>query len=1028
MPTYSAEHIVKPGDWLKVTHPASPGVKPKVVFVRIKSIDKDLISNPNNTAATNNTDTFKLDIINNLTQKRNLNWHNCYSFGNGVESNRIGDTFNTMTITPGVKASTIFEDYKEEHRKYGLIYSGIYNDNSGINNLNQFVQAEKITKDVNPSYGSIQKLHARDTDLITLCEDKVLRIMANKDAVYNADGNSQLTATENVLGQTVPFVGEYGISKNPESFVSEAYRSYFTDKQRGAVMRLSRDGLTPISDHGMRDWFRDNLSTSRVNLLGDDILTSESNWDLYSSSNVKIENGQAIIGYYNNDINSNKYGKVARLRKENVFEVGKKYRIYIETGVHSGFTKETTGEKRQLFLSWTEEVGSARGAMKSIGGTDQDNAVIYREFIAPGKHLTIHQYQVNGRHDFDVNNNTTIEPEEMNLSGYTTLGGTLQTIRDWVNSERIAAGAPDSNSNGIPDNNDYNNQNWFYGAIVPITRLEIEEVKEEPVLIGSYDDRQDEYNLTIHSSNPTTVTFREDVKGWVSFKSFTPENALSCANDYFTIKNGMLYQHHVQGINNNTFYGNYTNSSLNVILNNTPGSIKSFHTLDYEGSDSRVEGIRNINVDSVIYTGSSTQPDGKYFYFTNEEWNTLLEIIKPDSGVLSNGGLWATSQIDIKQYRNNILIKTGPIKIWNDPLGGGIHGRWNASAGYGQRGDWQVGDVITTEQQEKTVNHFNSMPKDGWYISDFTTDKDKGSLPEFIEKEGKWFNYIKGVETDGNAHYVDEYTNFGDFDIQGIGIIDEIDGNDITFTDAINSSLQKGDCLYYEKPSEVLGPELVVNGRFDDDSDGWGGQGARDFTTNPGSVIIGDNTATYSAISQDDILTIGKEYEIKFEILDTSNPGGSWPYLSINNNDGNATYSDNYHYIANDFGSFIYKWKANVTKLELYASGQPVYAKTIEIDNVSVKEFMTGDVLGFTRLEANNLQKVGIVTSLSNNTVTVDSSGIVPSEQDYVLFVKNQVVNKTSLKGYYANVKFENNSKRDAEIFSVGSEITESSK
>ena len=234
--------------------------------------------------------------------------------------------------------------------------------------------------------------------------------------------------------------------------------------------------------------------------------------------------------------------------------------------------------------------------------------------------------------------------------------------------------------------------------------------------------------------------------------------------------------------------------------------------------------------------------------------------------------------------------------------------------------------------------------------------------------------------------------------------------------------------MYYERPSEVLGPELVANGTFDDGSDDWGGQGARDFTTNPGSVIIGDNTATYSAISQDDILTIGKEYEIRVEILDTSNPGGSWPYLSINNNDGNATYSDNYHYIANDVGSFTYRWKANVTKLELYASGHPVYAQTMEIDNISVKEFMTGDVLGFTRLEADNLQKVGIVTGLSNNTVTVDSSGVIPSEQDYVLFVKNQVVNKTSLKGYYANVKFENNSKRDAKIFSIGSEVTESSK
>ena len=72
-----------------------------------------------------------------------------------------------------------------------------------------------------------------------MCEDKVLKILANKDAVFNADGNTNLTATENVLGQTIPFSGEFGISTNPESFASENYRAYFTDKVRGKVLRLS---------------------------------------------------------------------------------------------------------------------------------------------------------------------------------------------------------------------------------------------------------------------------------------------------------------------------------------------------------------------------------------------------------------------------------------------------------------------------------------------------------------------------------------------------------------------------------------------------------------------------------------------------------------------------------------------------------------------------------------------------------------------------------------------------------------------
>ena len=198
--------------------------------------------------------------------KIGLNWFNCWSFGNGVESNRIGDAYNKAYLANGAKASsTLDQEYVEDNRGYGLIYSGIYNSTPGINNLNQFITAEKITKDINPVYGSIQKLHARSTadgDLIVLCEDRVLKILSEKDALYNADGNPQLIASNNVLGQAMPFSGNFGISKNPESFASDSYRIYFTDKIRGAVVRLSKDGLTPISNHGMKDWFNDNLRLS----------------------------------------------------------------------------------------------------------------------------------------------------------------------------------------------------------------------------------------------------------------------------------------------------------------------------------------------------------------------------------------------------------------------------------------------------------------------------------------------------------------------------------------------------------------------------------------------------------------------------------------------------------------------------------------------------------------------------------------------------------------------------------------------
>jgi hypothetical protein len=241
---------------------------------------------------------FKLDRNVDPSLQVGLGWNNCYSFGDGVESNSVRDEFSEMKVSNGARASaTIQEDYKEENRKNGLIYSGIYNSNNSVNNTNQFIAAEKITKDLNPTYGSIQKLFARSTDLIALCEDRVLKILANKDALFNADSNTNLVASQNVLGQSMPFVGDYGISKNPESFAFDSFRAYFTDRERGAVLRLSMDGLTPISDAGMQDYFKDNLK-NYTKLLGTyDIDKQEYNLTLSQKATENIiNNGSFGVG------------------------------------------------------------------------------------------------------------------------------------------------------------------------------------------------------------------------------------------------------------------------------------------------------------------------------------------------------------------------------------------------------------------------------------------------------------------------------------------------------------------------------------------------------------------------------------------------------------------------------------------------------------------------------------------------------------------------------------------------------------
>ena len=177
-----------------------------------------------------------------------------------VEESRIRGGFNNTEVGYGVRAFLRKDTNDQRHRFNSMIYSGVFNSLTEVNNTNVFPTGEPITKSVDPYYGSIQKLHTLDNNLAILQENKVSRALIDKDEIYSAEGGGTLTSSNSVIGQVTPYVGEYGISKNPESFAYFGYRRYFTDKYRNAVMRLSRDGLTEISQYGMKDFFRDKLS------------------------------------------------------------------------------------------------------------------------------------------------------------------------------------------------------------------------------------------------------------------------------------------------------------------------------------------------------------------------------------------------------------------------------------------------------------------------------------------------------------------------------------------------------------------------------------------------------------------------------------------------------------------------------------------------------------------------------------------------------------------------------------------------
>lgn len=189
---------------------------------------------------------------------------NCISYGNGVESYKIRDSVKGKPITLGNRAlSNSEEEFSEVRRFADLTYSGVINDETNVNKLNEFNLGLLNFKPLEDLYGPVEKLFGRRTDILTLQEDKISYVLAGKNLLTDATGESVVTSVPEVLGTQVARTEDFGISNNPESFAEWGPHKFFTDAKRGGVIHLFGDGqnekLEVISESGMRGWFRDEF-------------------------------------------------------------------------------------------------------------------------------------------------------------------------------------------------------------------------------------------------------------------------------------------------------------------------------------------------------------------------------------------------------------------------------------------------------------------------------------------------------------------------------------------------------------------------------------------------------------------------------------------------------------------------------------------------------------------------------------------------------------------------------------------------
>ena len=105
---------------------------------------------------------------------------------------------------------------------------------------------------------------------------------------------------------------------------------------------------------------------------------------------------------------------------------------------------------------------------------------------------------------------------------------------------------------------------------------------------------------------------------------------------------------------------------------------------------------------------------------------------------------------------------------------------------------------------------------------------------------------------------------------------------------------------------------------------------------------------------------------------------------------------------------------------------------TLTFSNPLPEGIQVGDIAWYLNTTTNVEVEMGPILSIGSNPVSivVDApAGVAsPTHSDFIFYAENPIGYLGQLKGYYAEAQFRNSSTSYAELFSVGSEIFESSK
>ena len=175
-----------------------------------------------------------------------------------VESDEVSDFYESKNTSIG-RPFAVLPDAKTIYRTGSVTYSDPFIIDVTRLGLSSFNPSLAPFYDLNYIHGSIRYMVNRDDSVIFLQDKKCGLFPVNRNLIEYVNGQQGVTVSTSVVGTPNYYAGEFGVGNNPESVAVEGGRVYFADIRNGKVIRISQDGITPISETKMDAYFKDNF-------------------------------------------------------------------------------------------------------------------------------------------------------------------------------------------------------------------------------------------------------------------------------------------------------------------------------------------------------------------------------------------------------------------------------------------------------------------------------------------------------------------------------------------------------------------------------------------------------------------------------------------------------------------------------------------------------------------------------------------------------------------------------------------------